>query len=89
MEFHPRLAIKEQARTDFLVEASRAQEGESGEEIEITPTLELSHLCWKIFVDVASGKELSGARVLLKSPKGLTLSYPLRFLSPPTNNVAE
>lgn len=55
-----------------------------------TPLLEeLPPLCWKVYVDGASGQGMRGAGILIVNPEGDEISYSLCFSFPSTNNVTE
>nr|XP_027076060.1 uncharacterized protein LOC113699915 [Coffea arabica] len=83
--YQSRTAIKAQALTDFLAEgASLSMAEPSSPPKEARPEEP-----WVLFVDGASGKEGSGAGLLLTSPTREELTYALRFDFPASNNEAE
>ncbi|XP_075500042.1 uncharacterized protein LOC142538613 [Primulina tabacum] len=73
IKYKPRVAIKAQALTDFLIEMVQPRE----EEI------------WRIFVDGASNLSGCGVGVLLIPPSGEKIKLALRIDSRVTNNDAE
>nr|XP_027096214.1 uncharacterized protein LOC113716116 [Coffea arabica] len=85
LSYRPRTAIKAQALADFLAEGANLNLAE----LAPTPTDAPAEEPWVLFVDGASSKEGSGARLLLTSPTGEELTYALRFDFPASNNEAE
>ncbi|XP_075479343.1 uncharacterized protein LOC142520225 [Primulina tabacum] len=73
IEYKPRVAIKAQALTDFLIEMVQLEE----EEI------------WRVFVDGASNSLGCGVRVVLIAPSGEKVKLALRIDSRVTNNETE
>ncbi|XP_073300514.1 uncharacterized protein [Primulina huaijiensis] len=71
--YKPRVAIKAQALTDFLIEMIQLEEEE----------------VWRVFVDIASNFSGYGVRVVLIAPSGEKVKLALRIDSWVTNNEAE
>ncbi|XP_075521386.1 uncharacterized protein LOC142554609 [Primulina tabacum] len=73
IEYKPRVAIKAQALTDFLIEMIPPEEEE----------------VWRVFVDGASNLSGCGVGVVLIAPSGEKVKLALRIDSRVTNNGAE
>ncbi|XP_075491166.1 uncharacterized protein LOC142529496 [Primulina tabacum] len=73
IEYKPRVAIKAQALTDFLIEMIQPREEE----------------VWRVFVDGASNSSGCGVGVVLVAPSGEKIKLALRIDSRVTNNEAE
>ncbi|XP_075499302.1 uncharacterized protein LOC142537693 [Primulina tabacum] len=73
IEYKPRVAIKAQALTDFLIEMIQPREEE----------------VWRVFVDGASNLSGCGVGVVLIAPSGEKIKLALRIDSRVTNNEAE
>ncbi|XP_075478819.1 uncharacterized protein LOC142519672 [Primulina tabacum] len=73
IEYKPRVAIKAQALTDFLIEMIQPEEEE----------------VWRVFVDGASNLLGCGVGVVLIAPSGERIKLALRIDSRVTNNEAE
>ncbi|GKA54669.1 reverse transcriptase domain-containing protein [Tanacetum coccineum] len=88
IEFKGRNSIKGQILADFLVETSptEREEEKKGEPKRKEPEPENT---WKLFTDVASSSDGSGAGLLLVNPEGKEYTYVLRFEFETTNNKAE
>jgi hypothetical protein len=65
IEYLPRTTIKGQALADFVVKFANFFE------IDILPTKE----AWTVHVDESTNKKNSGARVVVKTPKGKEIGY--------------
>ena len=50
---------------------------------------ETDHSIWKLFVDGAVNAQGNGASLILTSPEGIDIEYPLRFGFHTSNNEAE
>lgn len=79
INFKPRTAIKSQVLADFVTDWTEA--------MNKTPSPELEY--WVMHFDESKMKQCSVAGIVLKSPKGDTLSYVLQIHFNATNNVAE
>ena len=79
ISYKPRTVIKSQALTDFIADWTEA--------IEKTPLPESEYRI--MHFDGSKMKKGSGAGVVLKSPRGDTLSYVLQIHFNATNNIAE
>ncbi|XP_073290494.1 uncharacterized protein [Primulina huaijiensis] len=73
IEYKPRIAIKAQALTDFLIEMTQPGKEE----------------VWRVFVDGASNLSGCGVGVILIAPSGEKIKLALRIDSRVTNNEAE
>ncbi|XP_073046127.1 uncharacterized protein [Primulina eburnea] len=73
IEYKPRVAIKAQALTDFLIEMIQSREEE----------------VWRVFVDGASNLSGCGVGVVLIAPSGEKINLALRIDSRVTNNEVE
>ncbi|XP_021748588.1 uncharacterized protein LOC110714389 [Chenopodium quinoa] len=74
--YKPRVSIKAQALSDFIVETSYyEEEGSIG--------------TWKVSVDGSSASTGSGARVIMVSPQGDVFEYAVKFKFKASNNEAE
>ncbi|XP_021863562.2 uncharacterized protein [Spinacia oleracea] len=76
MEYRPRIAIKAQALSDFIVEASYHEE-------------ELDEGKWEVAVDGSVTRSGSGAGVITTAPDGNTFEYAIKFSFQASNNEAE
>ncbi|XP_021867331.2 uncharacterized protein [Spinacia oleracea] len=76
MEYRPRMAIKAQALSDFIVEASYQEE-------------EIKEGIWEVAVDGSVTKSGSGAGVIVTSPEGDQFEYAIKFSFQASNNEAE
>ncbi|XP_021737362.1 uncharacterized protein LOC110703889 [Chenopodium quinoa] len=74
--YKPRVSIKSQALSDFIVETSYYEEEEG------TDT-------WKVSVDDSSASTGSGARVIMISPQGDVFEYAVKFKFKASNNEKE
>ncbi|XP_021770969.1 uncharacterized protein LOC110735102 [Chenopodium quinoa] len=74
--YKPRVSIKAQALSDFIVETSYSEEEED------TGT-------WKVSVDGSSASTGSGAGVVMVSPQGDVFEYAIKFKFKASNNEAE
>lgn len=80
--FKANAAFKRQALTDFVADVTRNPEMEVEMEPAEPPT-------WNFFVDDSSGKNGTGARVVLVSPEKHKLNCAMRFDFKATNNAIE
>ncbi|XP_056695059.1 uncharacterized protein [Spinacia oleracea] len=76
MEYRPRMAIKAQALSDFIVEASYQEE-------------EIKEGKWEVAVDGSVTKSGAGAGVIVTSPEGDQFEYAIKFSFQASNNEAE
>ena len=82
IRYKPKIAIKGQVLTDFVMEFTSA---ELAEDARATPDLPI----WKLSVDRAANAKGSGAKLILTSPEGIDIKYALRFGLQTSNNEAE
>lgn len=81
ISYLPRLAIKEQALADFLVETTFIEKNPKSSEptpirTEKEPTTkEEPKGCWQVYVDRASGEIGRGAGILLVGPEKQEITY--------------
>ena len=97
IKFIPRIAIKGQVITDFIVEfmyptkalgmATNAPSTSEGLKRDDKPT-DLNNV-WTLRIDSSSNVNGSGASIILESPMGEKISYALRLEFPASNNEAE
>lgn len=91
LEYHPRIVIKGQALTDFVVEYLFSEPDSSDQpdvvvgSVTDTPSVQPS---WTLYVD-GSTSDVSGAEVILTIPKGFKVQQAIRFQFKATNNEAE
>ncbi|XP_021757444.1 uncharacterized protein LOC110722484 [Chenopodium quinoa] len=76
MIYRPRVSIKAQALSDFIVETSYTEEEEAIG-------------AWKVSVDGSSASTGSGAGIIMISPEGDTFEYAIIFTFKASNNEAE
>ncbi|KAK8940807.1 hypothetical protein KSP39_PZI010809 [Platanthera zijinensis] len=79
ISYAPRTAIKAQVLADFLIDMTESSSDQAAR----------SPLAWTIYVDGASGRNSSGAGVVLINPNGVKLEQAIKFYFPVTNNQAE
>ncbi|KAK8957541.1 hypothetical protein KSP39_PZI001125 [Platanthera zijinensis] len=79
ISYVPRTAIKAQVLADFMIDTTESSSDQAAR----------SPLSWAIYVDGASGRNSSGAGVVLINPNGVKLEQAIKFYFPVTNNQAE
>ncbi|KAK8945084.1 hypothetical protein KSP39_PZI007855 [Platanthera zijinensis] len=75
----PLKTIKAQVLADFPIDTTESSSDQAAR----------SPLAWTIYVDGASGRNSSGAGVVLINPNGVKLEQAIKFYFPVTNNQAE
>ena len=78
VQYHPRIAMKGQAVTDFIVEFTNI-EGQGVEE----------HPQWSIYTDRSFNRRASGSSIVLRSLEGDKIKCRVHLDFPMTNNEAE
>ncbi|KAK8921963.1 hypothetical protein KSP39_PZI020082 [Platanthera zijinensis] len=79
ISYVPRTVIKAQVLADFLIDTTESSSEQAARSL----------LAWTIYVDGASGRNSSGAGVVLINPNGVKLKQAIKFYFPVTNNQAE
>jgi hypothetical protein len=79
IKYTPRMAIKSQALADFIAEWTEVQ----------TPTPNMTHEYWTLYLDRLVMGPGVGAGVVLISLEGNRLGYAIRLHFSASNNVAE
>ena len=82
IRYKPKIAIKGQVLTDFVMEFTSTEPAENAQTMTDLPI-------WKLSVDGASKAQGSGAGLILTSPEGIDIEYALRFGFQASNNEAE
>ena len=80
--YKPRIAVKGQILTDFIMEFTPAQ---STEATQLAPDLPI----WRLSVDEAANAQGSGAGLIMTSSDEIDTEYALRFVFHTSNNDAE
>nr|GEV45686.1 reverse transcriptase domain-containing protein [Tanacetum cinerariifolium] len=78
----PRTSVKGQILADFLIEMP-------GENPQAAPAAETQQEPWTLFTDGSSCVDGSGTGLILTNPKGIEVTYALRFQFAASNNEAE
>ncbi|XP_071694824.1 uncharacterized protein [Rutidosis leptorrhynchoides] len=88
IKFQARHSIKAQVLADFMAETTETDEGSDSTFAQIiTPPVETKE--WKLFIDIASSSDGSGAGLMLINPERQEFTYALCFEFNTTNNEAE
>ena len=82
IRYKSKTAIKGQVLADFVMEFTPIELSQTTHEKDDLPI-------WKLSVDGASNAQGSGAGLILTSPEGIDVEYPLRFGFHASNNEAE
>ena len=77
IEYHPRIAIKAQALTDFIAEFTTPENTGDQEDL------------WTINIDGSSTQKGGGAGIVITSPEKDGLKYGVQLKFPITNNEVE
>ncbi|XP_023746717.1 uncharacterized protein LOC111894856 [Lactuca sativa] len=88
INYRPRTSIKGQALSDFLLEIPDGG-NPAKERVWVVKEAPADHGSWTLYTDGASGREGSGAGMILTSPEGEEVTYALRFDFHTSNNEAE
>ena len=82
IRYEPKIAIKGQVLTDFVMEFTSAEPAMNSQTV-----INLS--IWKLSINGASNAQGSGAGLILTSPEAINIEYALRFGFQASNNEAE